>query len=825
MWSYAGINEIGSNETLNQNKVLGGQPIIFFCRVVDSNSSWPVFGYNVSFYNESNYIGSNLTNATGYAVHNYTEPNPNPANYTISCNISDQPGIFYDASIDNSDGLILQVIEDPYPPVIYNFWFEQQNVVTNGTNLYSNLTIFTKISDNLTSIKNASVNITYPDNTSVIENMDEQAGGVWRFVFNENETGVALNQTGNYSAFMTTYDIADNANSSEKENFTVYSTYTVTMTDYVENLTYNLGENLTLYATDVNGLVVPDVNWTFVNITRFGENETNLTNESGYLDTAFVYFVNPTDSLGNWTLRANVSKSGNTGSGTFYFNVTDVLMPYFLPDLYAGRRYGLSRNVNADTPIKARVNYSRVATAEYNMSVNLSYGGVNYTLGKEGGTPTYSNASITITTPGEYDTPFTIHVYASDQYNNTGYNSITMRTVVKPSTNGGSPSSSSPFTGAPAPVCNCTEWVDDECGIGNCTSFEMSQTRTCLPSGCDVESRCISHPQCAEKHDFEFYLSENEIELQQGKYQKVRVTVNNTGNAAINVTLTAESDCIYIQMPNEMNLGVGASGDVFMTLHVPLNQTPDVCEVTAILTSGSTEKTKGVGVTVTRNEDLIILEEQQQKLLELESRISELSSSGVDVTGLLELKTQTEQLIQQAMFNVQSDDSTSLGNNVDELAALVIGMENSMTLLSIYKFVLDNRLYIITIIVLSIMISYMVTQVLLPFSRLGKDMVLLAKKEKELVLTRVNTEKQYFKRQIDERTFQSILAKKQEEILKTRGQLSEMTNERNNLIKSRLSPVSLGNWLVGGPKRLYAKLKGREKKPEPAQGAAQAQTG
>lgn len=45
--------------------------------------------------------------------------------------------------------------------------------------------------------------------------------------------------------------------------------------------------------------------------------------------------------------------------------------------------------------------------------------------------------------------------------------------------------------------CRCSDWEDAGCGISPCLANEMKQTRACTPAGCDIESRCISHPSCA----------------------------------------------------------------------------------------------------------------------------------------------------------------------------------------------------------------------------------------------------------------------------------------------------------------------------------------
>lgn len=45
-------------------------------------------------------------------------------------------------------------------------------------------------------------------------------------------------------------------------------------------------------------------------------------------------------------------------------------------------------------------------------------------------------------------------------------------------------------------TCLCSAWENQGCGQGNCETNQMFQTRTCSPSGCSLESRCIASPIC-----------------------------------------------------------------------------------------------------------------------------------------------------------------------------------------------------------------------------------------------------------------------------------------------------------------------------------------
>jgi len=46
------------------------------------------------------------------------------------------------------------------------------------------------------------------------------------------------------------------------------------------------------------------------------------------------------------------------------------------------------------------------------------------------------------------------------------------------------------------PSCDCTSWQDKACGGNDCSAEQQFQTRTCTPSGCALESRCVDDSSC-----------------------------------------------------------------------------------------------------------------------------------------------------------------------------------------------------------------------------------------------------------------------------------------------------------------------------------------
>lgn len=47
------------------------------------------------------------------------------------------------------------------------------------------------------------------------------------------------------------------------------------------------------------------------------------------------------------------------------------------------------------------------------------------------------------------------------------------------------------------PPCSCGAWTNGACGGGSCPSNQRLQTRSCTPSGCSSQSRCVADAACA----------------------------------------------------------------------------------------------------------------------------------------------------------------------------------------------------------------------------------------------------------------------------------------------------------------------------------------
>ncbi len=106
------------------------------CRVVDEQNNSGISGYNVSFYNATDYLGWNTTNASGHARFNYTDYSSGIE--TMRCQIGDEPTLMYNASSPNNRTASLTTGDsgDIQPPYVINGNYGlNDTVVKKGENL------------------------------------------------------------------------------------------------------------------------------------------------------------------------------------------------------------------------------------------------------------------------------------------------------------------------------------------------------------------------------------------------------------------------------------------------------------------------------------------------------------------------------------------------------------------------------------------------------------------------------------------------------------------------------------------------------------------
>jgi hypothetical protein len=209
------------------------------CQVTDEFLDVPYSNINVSFYNNvSGYLGSSLTNSTGWANWSYIENNIGI--YTITCNVSNDLINYFVAGSQNFANQLLTVKingTDIIPPVVNSVSINPSLFSVGGlTNIKANVT------DNI-NLVSVYINITKPNGISNSYPMLNIGGDLFEF----NYTDTVLD--GNYKYYIYGFDNSSNKGWSSTFTFTVTGIRTFLGIKTTKDI-YKLGEdiNLTIYS-------------------------------------------------------------------------------------------------------------------------------------------------------------------------------------------------------------------------------------------------------------------------------------------------------------------------------------------------------------------------------------------------------------------------------------------------------------------------------------------------------------------------------------------------------------------------------------------------
>jgi hypothetical protein len=795
LWGYSKVSEI----SLNQTTLYNSTPVRAFCKIIDNITSQGINNSNVSFYGNDSFLNWSLTNSTGYANLSFVVNSTSlPSNYTIRCNVTDQPSLYYNASSQNSNSTNITVL-NPHEIQVGNFWFDYLGTATNVTNLFTNLTVYANVTDTL-AVSGVYVNFSYPNDAIVNLSMsgDDTSAGwhLWNYTFNNSQ--FPLNATGTYTVRIT----ANNSNrivnaSSYFLTFTVYSNYTLNLTS--NYTTYMRGENITAQVWDVNDFPVYTLNWT-ANLTKYNQ----TTNTTSYTNADYTYTIADDDPEGNYTLSVNASKYNNTGNNTWYFNVSKnlILTLSTTTALYPGNTLNISVNLyNARGELYNNTVDANITCPDGMHALSFSSGHAYYTC----------------TAPTSYGTGFPIIVNASDQYNNTGENHTTFTTTSAPSYSGGG-SSGGFATSKNETVKNCTDKTPyDQCSSKipyYCSNGTLIQK--CSRCGCYNSSySCQPSGSCTlvREEDFNFNLSTTRLGIKQGEDKEITGVIENTGNTVLELLsfFNASEDCCNISLPPSFELKEKEEKVFTILIHAPLFAVVrDYPNTTISIGTSLFRKDRTIDITVGQSPHYNSLSELENELADIENKIQEVKNSGIDTSSLEAMVEKSKALLQNANSSIASDQIDVLSASLASLTSNNQLVESRLGGLRNQAFLLQNAWLIGLFVVMSFTTMYMVPQVLLPLNKKEKELSELKEEEEALVISRVETEKQYFMRKIDENTFSQLMIGKQDKILKIRAQIRERESERIQIIKS-VSPLAMATWFANGIKGIPQKIKNSPK--------------
>jgi len=667
------------------------------------------------------------------------------------------------------------------------------NSILNGTNA----TLYCNVTDGNSSAGITDYNASFYQNDSFLGSNITNSSGIATFLYedstNINMTSLAsqtlsikCNITANVSLY---YDFLGTREGNRTLNIVAMGSVNLTENHSI----YNRGENLTLAIHDTNNNSISNITW-IVNLTKYQENESTLYNLSN--DT-FRFNISPTDPVGNYTLLVNGTKQDHSIQQTFRFNVSSTLTPVFdIPAADTGFSAGASLT-GVNLP-EVRIENARGENITYNVSVTLTCPNQDIVLEKVG--DVYKNTSSVETCNAHTSSGTTFNITANitnDSNNNTGLGNLSLQTSAASSATGSGGGGSG---GGGGSVCECEEWVSVACGVSNCSNSELYQTRVCNPAGCREENQCVEHPVC--EADFSFSVNPVNLTVDQGMNGTVIGTVSNPTEFSLAATVGVDKECCDVSTVPGFVLGPREVREFPFLIHVPLNQAAGEYIITGTVSAKIIdiilEKTRQIRLEVMQNPLISDLELLEDRLEELTERIEEYASSGIDSGELVEEAGSIRAALEAAARSVGADDVRELENRVLFAEERLELAEEKLDGLTTVKLFADNQWNIGGGAVVVIILTYLISQVFLPSYRLGKEAIRLSKEEKMLVKTRVETQKQYFSRKIDEKTFNKLMIETQGKVHRARSGLKGVVEEREMILKTKLKPQALGMWVKRG---------------------------
>jgi len=284
------------------------QQIQLECRVTDANSSSGISNYPVNFYQDGNFLTTSLTDSNGYATYTWNTDNLADGSHTLSCNISDNSTLYYNASEVNEDSTTIHI--DTKAPNVENETLHTPSLIHYNETI--NLTVDAYDANGIDKVW---VNLGRPkSNDYVTVYLSNLTQNTYNLTSDEYSYEV-----GTWNATFYANDTAGNQNQSATTlTWTVYGWANVSWISPQDgNYSQGSSVDLTCKVQDVNtssGIENYPVHFYIENSTSSIDLGSALTNSSGY---AVKTWDTSSYSTGIYYPKCNI-----TDNSTIYYNST-----------------------------------------------------------------------------------------------------------------------------------------------------------------------------------------------------------------------------------------------------------------------------------------------------------------------------------------------------------------------------------------------------------------------------------------------------------------------------------------------------------------------
>lgn len=558
----------------------------------------------------------------------------------------------------------------------------------------------------------------------------------------------------------------------------------------------NLYTNLTIYANVSDEVGITSVT---ANIT-YPDNSSRLLNFTGN-----PYRGNQTWDFTFDTQNTTLNETGNytvwwvmvNNTGDLATNLTSNLNFTVYDDLDLGATVSPT-NPSLSSAYTTSIDVYDVNGARHQLPVNLTiicdktydYNNSASLANVNGSTSLGSCVS-----PGSYG-DFSMTINASDAYNNSGQQSFTFYTVSAPAHISGGGGGGGGAT--PTVIKRCSDNTTyDTCNpnrkpyyCSNGTLIQNCGTCGCINANysCQPDGSCI----LVREGDFNFTLNTESIEIEQGSDGEVQGVLTNTGNKNLSLTtfVNVSGGCCNVSVPQSIALNLGEN-TFPIPIHIPIFTSVGTYDINIGIGLGSVIKEKIITANVIASHYYSDLSDINSSLDVLEKQVQDYKMSGIDTENLDSLIQQSQTLLATANSSISKDDVKVLASSLSEASSNARYVTTSLNNLILKKFMTDYSWLIIALIISIFSTLYLVPEVFMPLYQIDKEVRKLKSEEKDLIASRVETEKQYFMRKIDENTFSKIMITKQDRILRVRGMIKNHEESVKNILENRLKPKGI----------------------------------
>ncbi len=287
--------------------------------------------------------------------------------------------------------------------------------------------------------------------------------------------------------------------------------------------------------------------------------------------------------------------------------------------------------------------------------------------------------------------------------------------------------------------------------------------------------------------EFHLKLLEDTVEVQQGKNASVAIILSNPNPIEMvllgSVKIDKSAKGINVSLPMIVHLMPKEEKTILMGIEVPLYIPSGEYVVVITYTYQNVSKSQPIRIKVVENDEIKKLEaliSQYHKLLHY--------LEGINQTGRFQGElNEIEKLIEKAHSEciLENDEECLKGVNED-IAEKIDSIESRIFMAKLRLFLYEYKKALIYGLIGAVCLLILLELYILPLISISKRLNKANQKLNTLIETRRNIQKQYFRREIDEPTFRTMVSEIQEKVLKERAEIKQLEKYRQLLLHGKI---------------------------------------